>query len=344
MRILFIYGNWVLSYMRSTTAARLLALVFFTVLSVSCRHIPLMEPHSGVYIKFNVKVQPDVVDYNPEDYPFPGIVRGAMPQTFRVCFYDAETHDLLTEDYLGNEGGFVDINPGLYDIMVYSMGTELTRVTGVSSRAAAYAYTSGPGMNLTMTRGNEDGDIIRINYPVIYEPDHLYVGRAERVEIPVVSEDSRVIVIPFDVRTLLESYTFEAVNIVGAERIQSASCYVTGQAPQRYLWDERHPGNVSAIVFDAPVDVENGCIRTAFNTFGRYPYSTSAVFVNLYITDKGGNKYQWIFDVTEQFDNPDNERKSIIIYNAIVVPEHPEGGFSPNVNDWNTEIIDVPLN
>lgn len=321
---------------------QLLVLVF-GVLVCGCRHIPLMDPHTGIYIKFDIKVNPDVIDSNPEDYPFPDIVRGSMPRSLRVCFYDIESHDLVAEDFIGSEGGFINVQAGVYDIIVYNLGTEVTQVIGSASRSGVYAYTSSSGSVLTMSKADENGDMLQFNYPVIYEPDHLYVGRKENVEIPVVREDNRILVIDMDMSSLLESYTVKFLNIVGADRILSAFCYITGQSPQRYLWDKRYPGNLCAIVFDAPIDAERGIIRTAFNTFGRYPYSTSGVYLNFLVNDKTGHRYQWIFDVTEQLDDPDNEERAIDIINPIIVPEKEEGGFTPSVGEWNAEIIHVPL-
>ncbi len=310
---------------------------------VSCRRIELQEPHSGVYVKFDITVEPEVIGQNEPGYPFPEIVKGRMPQSLRVCFYDHVSHELVAEDFLGPEGGFVSIAAGVYDVMAYSLGTEVTRVTGTESRAGGYAFSGSAGYSLNLTRGDSDGTAEMHSFTVIHEPDHLYVGRQADVDIPVVSAENRILVIGLQPKTILESYTFRVAQVVGAERIQSATCFVTGQASQRYLWDNRYTNTPCAITFSAPVDVESGTVTTAFNTFGRFPGSTSRVFVNLMVNDKSGGKYQWIFDVTEQFDNPDNEEHDIFISEPIVVPEKEQGGFTPTVGDWNAEIIHVPL-
>lgn len=311
--------------------------------SVSCHRIELKEPHSGVYVKFEIQVNPDIISMHEESYPFPAIVRGSMPTAMQVCFYDVVSHELVYETFISSAGDFVDVSAGTYDIVAYSLNNEVTNVTGTSTRAGSYAYTSGPGTVLSLTR-SDDGEVRDpLYYPVIYEPDHLYVGRQENVVIPVVPEDSRIVVIDLDVTPLLESYTIQLLNVVGAERIRSASCYVTGQAPQRYLWDKRYPGNLCAVVFEAPVNVEDGTIITAFNTFGRFNQVSAGVYLNLLVDDVNGRKYQWVYDITEQFDNPDNEKHDIVIISAIVIPDKEEGGFNPSVSDWNAEIITVPL-
>lgn len=62
------------------------------------------------------------------------------------------------------------------------------------------------------------------------------------------------------------------------------------------------------------------------------------------VTDVDGNRYQWTFDVTDQFDNPENIQHEIIIDESIVVPdEGSNGGFVPTVTDWDGEIVEIPL-
>ncbi|MBQ7458517.1 MAG: hypothetical protein IJS70_05035, partial [Bacteroidales bacterium] len=79
--------------------------------------------------------------------------------------------------------------------------------------------------------------------------------------------------------------------------------------------------------------------------FGKFPNSENHVFLNVLVTTGGGGKYQWVFDVTNQFDNPDNLGREIVIEDPIVVPEGGSGtgGFDPVVSDWDVEIIEIPL-
>ena len=67
------------------------------------------------------------------------------------------------------------------------------------------------------------------------------------------------------------------------------------------------------------------------------------MYLNVLVTGTDGGHYQWIYDVTDQFDNPDNINHALIIDEDIIIPEKSEDGFRPEVQDWNTEIIYVPL-
>lgn len=314
---------------------------------LSCRRITLHDPDSGVYLKLELRLKLDVavpaaldLDAHPE---LAAKVNIGKPQVVHVCFYDTVTHQLAAEDFLEGEGGFIHIAPGVYDMIVYSLGTDATQVDGTESRGAARAFTSGLGTRVKVkAAGEEDAG----SYDVIYEPDHLLVGRMADVVIPVHSADEgNVIVIDADMETLLETYAFEVPNITGVESITSVEVYITGQAASRYLWDKRYPSKECAISFQAAVNKEEGGIYSVFNTFGKFPDVRSQVYMHMRLTASGGQTYVLTYDVTEQFNNPDNVGHEIIIDDPVDIPEGGTGttGFNPTVSDWQVEVVDIPI-
>ena len=332
--------------------SRILFLAIFLTAFASCRRIPLYDPEADVYLKLLIKLNTDVqlnedldIDSSPT---LQEKVYGKMPERVRACFYDIASHKMVQETFLPAEGGFVNIPAGTYDLIVYSLGTRVTNVKDEESRAGGYAYT-----NTTNTRvrfasragtGEEEGEgETIIEQTVIYEPDHIFVGRREGIVVPVRSEIDKTVVIECEMESLVESYSFEVRNVIGIDRIDKAEVYITGQAPLRYLWDARRPNRPAAIYFMASLNEKKGHIYTVFNTFGKYPGISNYVFLNVRVSDTGGNLYQWSFDVTDQFDNPDNVHHEIIIDEAIEIPEDGSnvGGLNPTVQDW--EIIHIPI-
>lgn len=319
-------------------------------LAPSCKRIPLHDPTSGVYLKTNIKLAIDVelsADIDIENHPeLEPKIHGKMPENVRACFYDVNSHKLVYEEYLPAEGGFVGIGPGVYDLVVYSLGTEETRVKGTEGRGSALAYTDKTGTKVKMISkaGEGEGEAVPRETSVIYEPDHIFVGRLSAVEIPVQPVGADPIIIEVDMPTLIETYTLEVINVVGAGNIQKADIYITGQAPSKYLWDAHWTTVPSAIYFQSIIDPSKGHLFYVFNTFGKLPNTQADVFLNVLVSTGGGGKYQWVFDVTDQFDDPDNTGHEIIIDEDIVIPDGSEpGGFRPEVRDWDTEIIYVPL-
>jgi len=320
-------------------------------LATSCKRIPLYDPLTNVYLKLDLQLKIDVelsadiqIDGNPE---LEAKVYGKKTEMVRACFYDSSTHKLVTDEFLAPEGGFVNIAPGVYDVMVYSLGTETTQITGTDSRGMAYAFTSQTGTRVKV-QSKAGGESEPVNVNVIYEPDHVWVGRVSGVVIPAQVAEVRevtTIVIESSMTPLLETYTLQIKNVNGAGNIRKADIYVTGQAPGKYLWDGRYSFTPVAISFPMVVAPGDGKLLTVFNTFGKLPGVEADVIMNILVTTEGGGRYQWTFDVTDQFDNPDNTGHEIIIDEPVDVPspDAGAGGFMPTVDDWAVEIVDIPL-
>lgn len=332
--------------MTTTTAALAACLLLSLLLLPGCRRIPLYDPLAGIYLKpiihlnTNINLNEDIdIEGDPELHDK---VYGKMPELVRACFYDVDTHELVHEDILSAEGGFIDIAAGVYDLIVYSLGTEATRVADTDIRAAGYAYTSRATKNLRLTKANADGTQTSTDQPAIYEPDHIFVGRKEALQVPVRAEQDKTLVIEVDLTSLVESWSFEVLYVEGAGNIREADVYITGQAPSKYLWDRRFPNQPAAIWFPVEANVQKGHIYTVFNTFGKFPNAQNDVYLNVIVTDATGSRYRWIFDVTDQFDNPDNDHNEIIIDEPIVVPEDGSGeGLSHRVTEWQEELIEI---
>lgn len=225
----------------------LLLLALFSVTVIACRRIPLYEPQAGVYLKLDIQLNTNIhlnddidIEGDPELHDK---VYGKVPELVRACFYDRETHELVFEDYLPPSGGFIEIPAGLYDLIVYSLGAESTIIGETELRGAAYAYTNTKEA-LPATKDDNDADVYSVlGQPVINEPDHVFVARKEGIVIPVHSQIEETIVIEGELNTLLESYSFEVRNVVGAGRIQKAEVFITGQIPSKKLWDLGYPVN-----------------------------------------------------------------------------------------------------
>lgn len=327
---------------------KVLVLVFMPYLLSSCRRIPLHDSESSIFLKLELEMEMPVaweefpIDEDKELYVK---VYGKMPELVRACFYDINTHKLMYEDYLPPEGGFIEIADGEYDVIVYSLSTEVTQVTGTEMRAGSYAFTSFSGSKVKVLSKAGGDSPLPAELNINYEPDHIYVARIPSVVIPALTVgENRVVVIEGKMEPLLKTYSFEVRNVNGTENIQTVVAYVTGLASGKYLWDFRYPSHPCAISIPVRIDHENGRLYYIFNTFGKFPNTESDVFLSIVVGTEGGGKYQWTFNVTEMFTNPDNIGNEVVIDDPVDIPAGGgDGGLNPSVDDWNTEIIDIPL-
>lgn len=317
----------------------------------SCHHLTLNDPATGVYLSINTTVG-SKAPLNEEILAKAPIsarkrVTDEMPGTFYVMMYDATSHHLVASEFLPPEGGFIDAPNGTYDVLVYGYNPESVTVEDMEVRSMARARTAARGTVLHFSKNSDDEEseeaMVHIQYPIIYEPEHVYSGIAENVRIYPQSDERGVTVIHIDTESVCDSCTLQILDVRGAERIRHITCYVTGQVPYRYLWDRRFPDELAALPVDPFVDVNEGTVTGCFNTFGKHPIAYSNIFVNIAVTNEAGGLYQWIYDVTEQFNNPDNTEHNIVLVNPIIIPESEAGGFMPSVSDWESEITHVPL-
>ena len=333
-----------------TTRHTLLALSLL-LLVPSCKRITLHESEGNLHVDLQINLKMDIsvssdmdLDANPA---LKEKVEGKKPEWLRACFYDTVTHKLVAEDFISADGGFVNVPGGTYDVVIYNLGNEATQVAGTETRAGAYAFTSAEGTRVKVTKTKADNTEETTEYEVVNEPDHLLVGRMEGLVVPDESAQDRSVNIGAQLTSLLETFTFEVSTVTGGEHIASAEVYITDQALGRYLWDGRYVSRPCAMHVPAVVDPDKGVLYTVFNTFGKYPDSTSEVYLNVQVVGESGGRYQWTYDVTEQVTNPDNTSKAIVINEPMEVPDDSDpssgGGLQPSVTEWNSEIIEIPL-
>ena len=171
----------------------------------------------------------------------------------------------------------------------------------------------------------------------------MFVGKIAGAMVPVRPTDAEPTVLSAELTRLSESWILEVEDVEGAARIREAEVYLTGQAAGRYLWDDRMSNHSCALGFDTEIDLAKGQLFAVFNTFGRYPQAETDVIVNLLLTMANGSRIRYVFDVTDQWRNPDNTAHRLVIDDLIEIPgdTFDGGGFSPVVNDWDGEEIDI---
>ena len=327
------------------------------IFSVGCRRIPLYDRSTRVDIIIDLDRELDHDIVMSVDKPLEKIytdkIEGVVPTYYEVLVYDAVTNDLVSSNIVGEKGGSLSIFPGTYHLVIYSFGTESTQQKDLHNRNTANAFTT----DITASKG----EIIKskINEPasepfskgyeddpVINEPDHLYTSNEMDVTIDAFTGGEQAVTIHTTVSTILDVYSLEVLNIKGAENIEKVEAFVTGQILSNYFGRPERDTSPATVYVDMSVDVENSRLYTVFNTFGKLPGEQNQIFLDITVTDSGGGQYRYVYDVTDQFDDPGNEDHQLVIDGEkIDIPEaeHGGGGFRPEIDEWEREDIDVPL-
>lgn len=312
------------------------------LLLTSCQYKDLCydHPHNENYnlsLLLQLKLELDVdVEVSVETH-----TQIEKPDYMKVLFYNPQTGMLSDSEIVGADGGNIYEDPGIYDMLVYSFGTEWTQIRGENNINTLEAFTSDitvtkASVLRAFTRGEDDEP----QSPIIYTPDHLLVAH-ERVVIPEFSEENRVITLTANAKTVVETYGFQVTNITGIEYIASVEAFVTNQARSTFFGRGEKSTEPATLYFPIEVNPSEGYIHTSFNTFGKLP-GESRSYLHIMIRNSDGEEVKVSVDITDQFEKDDHE---IIIDEEIVIPEPEDrgGGIAPTVDPWEEENHDVPI-
>ena len=298
--------------------------------SSACKRRPLTVADYMVIV--NIEIEKDIVNYEVEK----------DPSLMRCIFYDSHSGAFVTQAFLPPTGGQVSLIPSReYDVLVYNFDTESTWLEDENWFHKIYASTSLiPDSFRTKLRSRASkGD----KEEIVYDPDHLFVGRLNDVFIPARSVEAPPVVLDVKCETVVESWILEVRTVTGKENIGSMAAVVTGlSASNRIGFNERSSEYVT-VYFDNQVIDDEGLLTARFNTFGWHKGIDEIQELSLVFTDTGGKGHIFKADVSGQF--PDNEEQIIRVELDINIPEpmtSGDGGFVPKVDEWediNTDII-----
>ncbi len=315
------------------------ALLMALVLSVACSRRPLEDMNDGLYLKLNLNLE-----VQNHDKPI------AKPELMRVLFYDPETYEFVSDDYVGPDGGYISAQPGKYKMVVYNFDTESTIIRGESAAPSLEAYTNEIPTSTRTNLLTKLNAASRVDFvapspleKIVYEPDHLFVAR-EDVEI---FHRTGTQTIHASASTIIETY-YLGVKLEGGRNLASAQALLSGQAAGNNFGFEGGVSQESVILyFDMSAGVDDSgaeVLETTFNTFGKLPEEISHLWLTVVVTNNQGDVEYRQWDITDEFkDNP--EKWIFIEEDPIVLPDPPPstggGGFQPSVDEWENVEQDV---
>ncbi len=309
----------------------ILALVLITLTAGSCRRRPLVEIDNNVLL--NITIGTDIVNYE---------VR-TPPEMMRAIFFDSKTGDFVSHSFLPHHGGYVHLMPGReYDILVYNFDTEATIIDGDYNLNYILAYTNLVPENIKSRLKGRAGK--GEDEMIVYEPDHLFVGKLEDVYIPMRGYGMPAFEIDIHAETIVQTWIVEIDKVRGAEYVGAVSSVISGLADHNLIGRGEQSYDEATVFFEAASLTKDGHFYAKFNTFGRNALAGRKQVLSLVLTDTGGKSFCFNMDISEKFN--DNPLQYILIKTDDIVIEKPEqtggGGLAPSVDEWgeiNTEIV-----
>ena len=305
--------------------------LMLAMLFCSCERRPLTEADYEVMV--NITLDKNIVNYTVDK----------DPTLMRCVFYDSNSGNYVTQAFLPPEGGIVNLIPSkTYNILVYNFDTESTWLKEETSYQRIYASTSlipdsfRTKLRSRSTKGDEE--------QIVYDPDHLFVGRLNNVFVPSRSVHADMFVIDIEAKSAVQSWRIEADTVTGVENIGSIAGVITSLARKSFIGLGTLSEEIASIYFDNPVVDENGHLTASFNTFGRNPECVEDQELSLVFIDVAGKGRTFTFTVTEQMIN--NKEQVIRLNAEIDIPKpmnDSAGGFVPKVDEWDDVNTDIHL-
>lgn len=295
-----------------------------------CQRRPLVEADYAVQL--NINLNKEIVNYEVTK----------DPSLMRCVFYNSETGAFVTQAFLPPTGGVVNLIPArTYDVLVYNFDTESTWIKNEDWFNRIYASTSLiPDSFKTKLKSRSESSA---DEQIVYDPDHLFVGRLNNVFVPARSVHADMVILNVEAKSVVQSWRIELDTVTGTENIGSVAGVITSLARKSFIGLGDISEEFCTIYFDNSTIDENGHLTAQFNTFGRNPECLEDQVLSLVFIDVAGKAKTYNFTVTNQMI--DNKEQVIRLKAEIDIPKPMNdgtGGFVPKVDEWedvNTNII-----
>lgn len=292
-----------------------------------------------VEVVFDWRLAPDA---NPESmtlYMFPE--NGGEPQRF---------------DFSGRDGGIIQILPGVYDAIcinsdkrdvLYENDDLFDAFEVTTPRISAVSLGKSFSCRASELPGTE-GSVIMMQPPMLWSSSETgfkvkvvsgYTPMDGQGEITVDHQ-----VLTMYPKPIVDIYEVTVKNVRNISFLKNLSGTISNMS-DGYLAGPQIDTDTSVILdFGLNHDVKNANAQGRFLTFGHCPDERKKHRLILYAILTDGSKYYYEFDVSDQAHNPPDENG---IYHIVVefldIQEPTGSGMAPDINEWKSVDIYVPL-
>lgn len=299
----------------------------------SCNHKDLCFDHTHTQ---NVKV---VFDWrNAPD---------AAPQSMELHLYDASTNESARFSFSGRDGGPIHIQGGKYNgLCLNNDNTDWAQFRNISDIETFEIYTmDAPTLQayglLSRAVPRAEGTE---NERMAATPQMVWCDRQDAIDIPIDATDKTITLYPEEA---VCHYTVDIDSIQNMDYLSGSSLDATlsGMA-EGYLQGQKSATDTKVTMpFELLADSDKGNLHAEFLTFGESPVTKNPHMLTVYMILSDGSKWYYTFDVSQQIYNAPDPRHVHIIIHGLKLPKpmSASGGLKPDVNDWNTDYVDITM-
>ncbi len=315
------------------TSLKLLMLAAVLTLS-SCHHKDLIYDQ-GMRTKVEV-----VFDWT--DAP------DANPESMGAYFYPLEGGASLRYIFTGRDGGDITIPLAGYcalgmntddtDWAVTSYTDDIDRFETSTAKVSRLEAYSIPARSLPRARGTEDEELVAT-------PGMLWSARKDDIRLDDGKESHTIVFRPEEA---VCHYTVEVEDVKNIEYAHGATIDGTLSGMSRsFIHGSASPSETAATMpFTLKADQAQSMLQSNFLTFGESPSAKNSHILTIYLCLSDGSCHFYTYDVSDQIHNAPDPRHVLIRVSGLEIPvplASPAAGFAPDVNDWVSQNIDLPM-
>lgn len=318
------------------TTKRLFPFLILLLAATSCHHKDLCFDHTHT---FDVNV---VFDWrNAPD---------AEPASMAAYFFTSDNSaDALRYIFSDRYGGHIAISHGQYSALcmnaddtdwahlrntsdietfeIYTAETDELSVYGLSARSVPRA------------EGTEDERVVST-------PGMLWADRQDNIALPY-TEDDAVRTITLYPEECVCHYTVDVLDVENLKYVSGGSVDATlSGMSEGFLHGKKKTTDTRVTLpFTMTENATKDALHGTFLTFGESQDHDYKHILTVYMFLTDGSKWYYTFDVTDQVHNAPDPRHVNIVVSGLKLP-HPissGGGLIPEVNEWQTEKIDINM-
>lgn len=308
-------------------------LLFVTVVLSSCVHKDLSYDDTR-----NREVR---VVFDWSDCP------SATPASMETYMYGTDG-SAIRYMFDNKDGGEIEIPFGLYSgvclnadntdwIVLRNTGDPeaMEMATGEVSELSAYRISS---RSIPRAEGAEDEKLVAA-------PGMLWSNREDGIEVKNIEGVQTIVFYPEE---SVCHYTVDIVDVDGVSNLQGDAIDATLSGMSESFKPTAKCGSDSKATMPFILTNEDGSttLHGDFLTFGESSESENPHYLTVYTILNDGRKWYCSFDVSDQIHNAPDPHHVYIRVEGLKLPKPISGGgsgFKPNVNDWETEDIDMKM-
>lgn len=318
--------------MRHFKFSTFVALITASVTLTGCHHKDLWYGDtitSGVDVVFDWRNAPD-----------------ASPASMSLYVYDPEgdSHPLHYV-FSGRDGGSANIPFGHYTGLGINADNTSWAVLSGSEDISTFELSTLDASSLSaMSISTQNIPRADPSERIAATPQNAWCSPTVDIALPVDTGRRTITLYPEEI---VCHYTVDILDVTNVESIDGSTVdgIISGMAESYHCGKHRPSGGTVTHPFVLTADASENSLHSEFLTFGDHPdiRAPHTLSVYMYLTD--GTKWSCDFDVTRQVREAPDPRHVHIVVRGLSLPEPQQegGGFIPDVDDWNSINIDLPM-